>query len=310
MQFKEAKKLIGVVLAAISFMVAFAVQALAEVPPVRIAVVPGGGSGMEQEVVDQISRDLQMNPKVKVSTVNPDWFVTCNILDRNDTVGQSVRVNGTVVIKTLDGHVVNTVSMQTNKQDFSLTPGMPVNKALANKGVGEVIVGLVQRIRQPLAEAVDVEIETREKLIKAQNLGDEDKYQEGIDILLSVSQDSPHFTGARKLMDEFQMEQEAMDMVNDAKALASEGKYSKAIDTLKAVNPKSKRYREGLVKALMNKYRAALAGRRSPAKVAPAKKPAANNVDAQLKALDAQKKALEAQRKALEAQEAALKKGK
>lgn len=270
---------------------------------------------MEQDVVDRISSDLQNNPHAKVSTVNPDWFVQCNIVDRTDTVGASVRVNGTVTIKTVDGHILNTVSMQTNKQDFSLTPGTPVNKALFDRGVREVIQGLVDRARQPIAEAVEVEMQTREKLMKAQNLGDEDKYEDGIQILMSVSQDSSHFTGARKLLAEFQMEQDAMDMVKEAEDFARQGKYRQAAEILRGVNPKSKR--AGLAKALSAKYKAAMSGRRPAAKYASGAKTAGatpsgkgGNIDAQLKALDAQKKALEAQKKAVEAQESALKKSR
>lgn len=280
---------------------------IASAPPVRIAVIPGGGSGMEQEVVDRISSELQSNPNVKVSTVNPDWFVECSIFDRTDTVGGSVRVNGTVVIKTLDKHILNTISTQTNKQDFSLTPGMPVNKVLADKGAREVIGILVDRARQPLAEAIETEMQTREKLMQAQNLGDEDRYAEGLQILMSVTQDSPHFDGARKMMAEFQMEQDAMDMVKEAQLLAKQGKYRQAIEVLKGVSPKSKR--AGLAKALSSRYRAALAPGRSPVK-AVTKSPAKPDTDAQLKALAAQKRALDAQRRAVEAQEAALKKSK
>jgi hypothetical protein len=279
-------------------------------PPVRIAVVPGGGSGMEQEVVDRITADLQTNPHVKVSTVNPDWFVQCNIFDRTDTAAASVRTNGTVVIKTVDNHILNTVSVQTNKQDFSLTPGMPVNKALFDKSVREVIQSLVDRARQPLVDAIDVEMETREKLMKAQALADEDRYGEGIQILMSVSQDSPHFSGARKLMGEFQMEQDAMDLVRDAQVLGKQGQYSKAIALLKGVNPRSKR--AGLARALSARYRALAAGRRPPARVVKAAPKAVGkpDSDAQLKALEAQRKALDAQRKAIDAQESALKKSK
>lgn len=286
-----------------------ATAAFADPPPVRIAVVPGGGSGMEQDVVDRISTELQSNPQAKVSTVNPDWFVQCNILDRNDTVGASVRVNGTVVIKTVDGHILNTVSMQTNKQDFSLTPGTPVNKALFDRGVREVIQGLVDRARQPLAEAIEIEMQTRDKLMKAQNLGDEDKYEEGLQILMTVSQDSPHFTGARKLMDEFHMEQDAMDMVKEAQELAKQSKYRQAIELLKQVNPKSKR--QGFAKALLSKYKLALTPRRNPAARLPQSgSKTASDKDAQLKALEAQKKALDAQKRAVEAQEAAIKKSR
>ncbi|MBX9688952.1 MAG: hypothetical protein K2X27_19750 [Candidatus Obscuribacterales bacterium] len=306
MQVLKKAGAITAVLAGLALSIGLGLEAFADAPPVRIAVVPGGGSGMEQDVVDRISNELGSNPNVKVSTVNPDWFVQCNIFDRNDTAGGSVRVNGTVVIKTVDGHVLNTVSMQTNKQDFSLTPGFPVNKALAMKGVTEVISGLVDRARQPLADAVEIEMQTREKLMTAQSLGDEDKYAEGLRVLMSVTQDSPHFSGARKMMEEFQMEQDAMDMVKEAESFAKQGKYRQALELLKAVSPKSKR--AGLAKALSGKYRSILAGKRPTARPAKAQSSTKPDADAQLKALEAQKKALDAQKRAVEAQEAALKK--
>ena len=302
--------------ASLTFMVSMDVQAqepgaralsASSAPPVRIAVIPGGGSGMEQEVVDRITADLQENPNVKVSTVNPDWFVQCNIFDRTDTSAASVRANGTVVIKTVDNHILNTVSVQTNKQDFSLTPGMPVNKALFDKGVREVIQSLVDRARQPLCQAIDVEMDTREKLMKAQTLGDEDKYPEGLQVLMTVTQDSPHFSGARKMMDEFQMEQDALEAVREGESLSRKGQYAKAITLLNGVNTHSKR--SALAKALIAKYRRILASHRpkAPLKKAAAK---ATGTEAQLNALNAQRKALDAQRKALDAQESALKKPK
>lgn len=276
-------------------------------PPVRIAVIPGGGSGMEQDVVDRISNELQSNQHVKVSTVNPDWYVECSIFDRTDTGGGSVRVNGTVTIKTLDKHVLNTVSVQTNKQDFSLTPGMPVNKALQDRGAREVISSLVDRARQPLLDAVDVEMETRSKLMQAQMLGDDDKFNDGLQILMTVTQDSPHFEGARKLMGEFQMEQDAMDSVKEAESLAKQGKYRQALEVLKGVSPRSKR--SSLAKALSAKYRAALAARKpAPRPVSRPSGGATGSSDAQINALEAQKRALDLQKKAVDAQEAALKK--
>lgn len=303
------RKLPASLIASAGLLLSMSIGVFADPPPVRIAVVPGGGSGMEQDVVDRITADLQSNPNVKVSTVNPDWFVECSIFDRTDTGGASVRVNGTVVIKTLDKHILNTVSMQTNKQDFSLTPGMPVNKALFDKGVREIIQGLVDRARQPLSDAVDVEMQTRDKLMKAQSLGDDDKYAEALQLLMGVSQDSPHFTGARKMMDEFQMEQDAMDAVKEAEGMGKQGKYRQAIEILKGVSPRSKR--AGLAKALSAKYRAAMASHRAPARQIKATSSSSKtDSNAQLKALEAQKKALDAQRKALEAQEAAIKKSK
>ncbi len=275
-------------------------------PPVRIAVTCGGGSGMEQDVVDRISSDLSSNTNVVVSTVNPDWFITCNILDRTDTAGGSVRVNGTVVIKTTDGQVLNTVSTQTNKQDFALQTGTPVNKRLQDNAAREVIQALVERAREPISTAVDIEIQTRDKIIKAQRLGDEDKYDEAIELLMPISPDTPHFRGVRQLISDFRMERDALFCVRDAQKLAASGRYSQAIETLKAVDPKSKRF--GLAKELIGKYRGALA-RRQVRRAAPAAKPAAGDPNsAQLKALDAQKKALDAQKKAVEAQEQAIKK--
>lgn len=288
------------------------VQAAIAAPPIRVAVVPGSGSGMEQEVVDRITADLQSNPNVSLSTVNPDWFVQCNIIDRTDTAGGSVRVNGTVVIKTLNGHVLNTVSMQTNKQDFSLQPGTPVNKRLFDNAAREVVQGVVDRARQPLAAAIDLEITTRDQLMKAQSLADQDQYDEAMQTLAGVSQDSPHFQDARKLIGIYALEKEAVENMGQAKALAQKGKYSQAIEAINRYNEniaalkkaeRNKRYPS--LATLLSTCRAKLAARRHTAVKAPAKSSASD--ESQLKALDAQKKALDAQRKAIEAQESALK---
>lgn len=64
---------------AIIGIVVMAQAAFAGAPPVRIAVVPGGGSGIEQEIVDRISSSLSANQNIALSTVNPDWYVVCNI---------------------------------------------------------------------------------------------------------------------------------------------------------------------------------------------------------------------------------------
>jgi hypothetical protein len=238
--------------------------------------------------------------------VNPDWFVQCNIFDRTDTGAASVRTNGTVVIKTLDKHILNTVSVQTNKQDFSVTPGMPVNKALFDRSVREVIESLVDRARQPLQEAIDIEMDTREKLMHAQAMGDDDRYADALQLLMSVSQDSPHFTGARKMMDEFQMEQDAIDAIKESEGLARQGQFGRAVAVLKGVSPRSKR--SGLAHALAAKYRSGVAPKGSSAPRA-SSHAASTSEDAQLKALEAKRKALDAQRKALDAEEAKLKGG-
>jgi len=275
-------------------------------PPVRIAIVPGGGSGMEQSAVDGISARLEGNSSIALSTVNPDWYVVCNIVDQTDIVSGTVRVNGTVTIKTTDGHVINTVSVQTNKQDFSLQPGAPLNKAMVQGAVQEVISGMTERAVRPIQEAVDLEIGVRDHIISAESLADKDKYDEAISQLMPIGPETPHFKAVRSLIDEYQMEKEAYGLVKEAEAQAKKGNYSQAIKTLSGVNQKSKRYK--VAKERQADYRAALArlARNKPAAKA---KPTAQvpSSDAQLKALEAQKKALDAQRKAVEAQEAALK---
>jgi hypothetical protein len=272
----------------------------AQVPPVRIAVVPGGGSGMEQEVVDRISSLLQDNSNIALSTVNPDWYVVCNIIDRQDVAGANVRVNGTVTIKSTDGHVINTVSMQTNKQDFALSPGTPLNKQLVEKAVAEVIDGLVVRAITPIQQAVDLEMQVREKIIQALNLSDQDKYDEALPILMTISPDTPNFRKVRSLIAEFQMEQQALDLIKQAQSLGKRDKYSQAISLLKDVDAKSKRYK--IAKSLIARYRSCLS---STAKINKTKTFSIS--DSERKVLEAKKRALDAERRAIEAEEASLK---
>lgn len=174
----------------------------AEMPPVRIAVVPGGGSGMEQDVVDGINNSLSGQSQIALSTVNPDWFAICNILDKTDIQGQNVRVNGTVTIKTTDGHVVDTVSTMVNKQDFSLTPGTPVNRVLVDNAVREVIRSLVERSVPKIMNAVQIEMVTREKVVRAYKLADQGQVAAAIALLNEISQDSPQFKRARRVISE------------------------------------------------------------------------------------------------------------
>jgi len=277
----------------------------AAAPPVRIAVVPGGGSGQEQAAADQIAAGLDGNPNVVLSTVNPDWYVVCNIVEQPDQVGGNVKVNGTVLIKTTDGQVLNTVSVQTNKQDFSLQPGAPLNKALVDSAVREVAAGMAQRALGPIQDAVNTEIATRDRIISAETLADSDQFDEAVAGLLPITPDTPHFRAVRALIDELQMEKEALRLVKEAEALAAAKNYAQAIKALGAVDRKSKRY--ALARQRMAAYRAAMARPRSLTTIKRPAPAAGATTQDQLRALEAQKQALEAQKKALEEQEAALK---
>ncbi|HEY9791060.1 MAG TPA: hypothetical protein V6D22_11710 [Candidatus Obscuribacterales bacterium] len=273
----------------------------ANAPPVRLAIVPGNGSGMEQEVADRITDQLQSNNDVKVSTVNPDWMAVVNIVDKTDNIALTIRVNGTLTIKTRDGHVIDTVSVQTNKQDFSTSVGtpQPLNRALVDAAARETIDKLVERAVNPINDAVAVEMETRAKIIQAQGLGDNDKYAEALDMLKSVGPDTPHFKGVRELMAEFQMEQDALDLMSGAKANARVGKIRQAIAQLKAISTKSKRYPPA--RQMIAQLSRQLGGHSTKATTV------SGGSGNELKALEAQKKALDAQKAAIDAQETAIK---
>lgn len=273
-------------------------------PPVRIAVVPGGGSGMEQEVCDRIVDRISQNASVKVGTVNPDWFAVVSIADKPDLMAQTIRVNGTLTIKTREGHIIDTISVQANKQDFNLNPGTPapMNKALVESAAREVIAKLTERAIPPIESAVETEMSTRDTIIKAHGLADDDKYSEAISLLKSITPETPHFKGARELMREYQMEQDALDLMNQAKAHVRAGKSRSAIADLRAIDRASKRYPTAKqMIAAINR------GAGTTAIHAVKSAPPAGASSAQLKALAEQKRALQQQQKAIEAQEAALK---
>lgn len=278
------------------------ISAVHAAPPVRMSIVPGSGSGMEQEVADRITDRLQSNSNIEISTVNPDWMVSVNIIDKSDPIALTIRVNGTYSIKTRDGHVIHSDSVQSNKQDFNLRPGTPapLNKALVDSAAREVISKLVERSINPINDAVATEMETRDKIIQAHHFADEDKYDEGLQLLMTITPATSHFRGARELIAEYQMEQDALDLMSQAKANVRSGKTRSAIAQLTAINAKSKRYRAA--KQMLASLRGG-SSRRTTAVV----KTNSNSGNAELNALEAQKRALDAQKRAIEAQQAAIK---
>lgn len=295
---KLAKRLMSSAIATGTLLIVAVTSAFAA-PPVRIAVVPGGGSGMEQEVCDRVIDQIQNDPNVKIGTVNPDWFAVVSIADKSDLMALTTRVNGTMTIKTRDGHVIETISVQSNKQDFNLNPGTPspINKALVDSAVREVINNLTNRAINPIRNAVVTEIETRDKIIQAHQLADEDNYDQALELLMTITPETPHFKGARELIAEFQMEQDAFDLMNQAKENVKHGKISQAIAQLKAINKKSKRYRAAV---------SMIATLTRPAHTARRKAAPTNAAGEQMKALEAQERALELQRRAIQAQKAAI----
>lgn len=297
----NSNRLLLIVTLALGILIGFASPSFATPRPVRIAVVAATGSGTEQQVVDSLSSQLQEDGNIVLSTVNPDWLVTCRIEDHTDIAALTVRVNGTITIKTAAGeNVLNTISAQANKQDFSTGAPTPLNKALVTSAMREVVQELSQRAVRPIEDAVVTEIDVREKLASAHVLYDADKYDDALATVMLITRDSPHFWPAHNLADQIKMEKEALSLVTQAKASARQGQHRQAIADLRQVSSKSKRYKtaQGLIATYS---RPTL--EKSKSKPAVSQQAVSN---AQLKALEAEKRSLEARRQAIEAQEAAL----
>ncbi|MBS1957781.1 MAG: hypothetical protein JST89_26585 [Cyanobacteria bacterium SZAS-4] len=227
--------------------------AQAAVPPVRMSITPGGQSGIEQEVCDRISMGLSNSQDIIISTVNPDWLITCSIIERTDQNTGQIRYNGTVTVKTRDGQVITTASVQKYNQDY-VVAGQQLNKRLVDNAARDVIQAVSDRSLPPIQQAVEIEMETRQKIIDAETKAEDDKYDEATAILRPIGPESPRFHAVRDLMDEYAMEKEALNFISAAKGKAKAGNYSQAVIILKQVNKKSKRYRNAT--ALIAQYRA------------------------------------------------------
>ncbi len=280
----------------------------ANIPAVRIAVVPGSGSGIEQDIVDRISRQLEVTPDVVLSTVNPDWYVVCNIHESIDQASGAVRYNGNIIVKTKDEHVIHTAAVQKYNQDFSLQPGAPLNKKLVDNAAREVISSASDRVIAPIQQAVLIEMAAREAIIKAEILAEDDNYDEAMAVLRPVTPDTPNFKAVRDLIDEFEMEKESLALMNAAEAKAKRGAYTDAIVLLDRV-VKNKSKRAELAKTKKAAYKAAMSrgkttARRPVAHGASNNKPTAStDLEAlKKKALEATKTAAQLQQKVIDAE--------
>ena len=178
--------------------------ACASTPPVRLSIVAANHSGDEQDVVDRLTAQLERMPNVSLSTVNPDWYVKCAIEEVNDRRSGQIRYNGTVTVTTTDGQLVSTTSVQKYNQDFSLEGGAPLNKALVQQASRQCVEEISAKAIDPIDDAVQTEIGTRERVISASKLADQHKYDQAIVLLQQILPDSPHFKQARTLMLRYQ----------------------------------------------------------------------------------------------------------
>ena len=170
--------------------------------------------------------------------------MSCRIEDHTDIVALTVRVNGTVTIRTVaEGCVLNTISAQANKQDYSTGGPSPLNKSLVESATREVLGQLCQRAVQPIEDAVVGEMFTREKIVKAEGFLRQDKYEDALSALMTITRDSPHYSCLPPFAEQYQIEKEAFKLIATSKAESQRGHYRAAIADLRQVNPKSKRYR-------------------------------------------------------------------
>jgi hypothetical protein len=176
----------------------------AAVPPVRISIVAANGDGNEQDVADRISGQLEQMPNVVLSTVNPDWFVKCAIRELNDQHSGQIKYNGTVTVVTADGQTVSTTSVQKYNQDFSLHHNEPLNKALVDGAIHKCVEEMSSRAIDPIEDAIQTEIGTRERVLDATKLGDVGQYDKAIEKLQGITPDSTHFKQVRALMAKYQ----------------------------------------------------------------------------------------------------------
>ncbi|HEY9754330.1 MAG TPA: hypothetical protein V6C97_04155 [Oculatellaceae cyanobacterium] len=173
--------------------------AFANAPPVRVAVVQGGGSGMEQDVVDQITQQLEGMDGVAISTVNPDWYVVCNIRENVDQMSGQIRYNGNVLVKTVGGKVVSTVAVQKYNQDFSTSPGSPLNKTLVDRAARDVINNVAARAVPEIQKAVMIEMEGRNRVDAASSLDAQGKFDEALGVIEQITPDFIEFDKVQKL---------------------------------------------------------------------------------------------------------------
>jgi hypothetical protein len=189
-------------------------------------------------------------------------------------MGGQIRYNGTVTVKTPDGQVVSTISVQKYNQDYSVEQGAPLNKKLVDSAAREVIDAASQRATDKIQEAVEIEIKTRDQISTAEKLSKDDKYDDAIAILKGVGRDSVHFQAVQKTIAIYEMEKRALELVRTAEVKVKQGLYNSAIALLKDVDTHSKRYK--LSKQLAVKYRNLLAAAQARAR---AKKLAKTNTN-------------------------------
>jgi hypothetical protein len=183
------------------FFAASIAPSFANAPPVRIAVVQGGGSGMEQDVVDGITQQLEGMDGVALSTVNPDWYVVCNIRENVDQMSGQIRYNGNVLVKTVGGKVVSTVAVQKYNQDFSTSPGAPLNKTLVDRAARDVINNVAARAVPEIQKAVMIEMEGRNRVDAATGLDAQGKFDEALGVIEQITPDFIEFDKVKKLHD-------------------------------------------------------------------------------------------------------------
>jgi hypothetical protein len=192
--------------------------------PVRLAITANSGSGIEQDIVDYISNQFSNDPNVVISTVNPDWYVLCNMSGNENRFTGEIHSNGTVTVKTADGQIISTVSGQKYNQDYSSQlgkpgnwQGAPLNKQLVESASREVVNSLGERATAKIKDAVQVEIQARDQIAQAESLSKNNKYDEAITVLKKLGPDTVHFKAVQKQIVQLQAKKHALELAHSAK---------------------------------------------------------------------------------------------
>lgn len=171
---------------------------------IRISIATDTDNGMEQQIVDYISDQLSGNTNVVLSTLNPDWYITCHIDQQLDRMTGQIRYNASVKIKTNDGQLIGAASAQKYNQDFApqsykpLNFGTPLNKKLVTDAAQDTVRDVGNRAINQLNQAIPIELKARKQLAEAQALIDNKKYPQAIEILRKVDLNSAHYKDAQK----------------------------------------------------------------------------------------------------------------
>jgi hypothetical protein len=121
-----------------------------------------------------------------------------------------------------------------------MSPGAPLNKALVDRAARDVISQLADRAIGPLQQAVQIEMETRERVDKANELAEAGKFDEAMQLIEPITPDTTHFGQVQNLHEQLAADKQAVELMKAAIAKEKAGHFAEALPLFRQVNPKSR----------------------------------------------------------------------